>query len=177
MLKISVLALAGALSLGACDPDGTVGPDDLFQGQFEGRITGTLSGSLDGEALSGSTVLNLHDVILLTDYQQGIEIAVYHSTAEFTEGRYSVGEIEFDDEIVAYVRLLDTGEYFDSVDGVIDLEDVRDGGIVGTLSFTGESDETPGDFVDVDVAFYTDYDGRIDFNLSPSFSTGAKTSR
>jgi hypothetical protein len=175
MLKISVLALAGALSLAACDRDGVTGPGDLYEGQFEGQISGALNGSLDGEALSGSTVLNLHDIILLTDYQAGIEIAIYHSTEEFTEGRYSIGDGAFDD-IVAYVRLLDTNEYFDAVDGVIDLQDVRDIGIAGTATFRAESDQD-GAIIDVDVAFVTDYDGRIDFNLSQSFSAGAKASR
>lgn len=176
MLKISALALAGALSLAGCGRDGGVGPDDLFQGQFEGRIAGVLDGPLDGEALSGSTVLNLHDVILLTDYQQGIEVAVYHSASEFTEGRYPIGDISFND-VVAYVRLLDTNEYFDAVDGVLDLRDVDNGGIIGSVSFTAESDWTAGDFVDVDLAFYTDYAGRIDYNLSPSFSRGARPKR
>ena len=178
MLKIPALALASALSLSACEPGGVAGPGDLRQGQFEGQISGTLSGSLFGEALSGSTVLNLHDAIILTDHQEGIEVAFYHSTGEFTEGRYSIGDGVFmDRDIVAYVRVLDTGEYFDSLDGVIDLHDVRNGGITGTASFSAESDEVEGDLVDVDVSFVTEYDGHIDFSLSPSFSAGAKASR
>lgn len=178
MRKISVLALASALSLAACDRDGLTGPGDLPEGQFEGQISGTLDGLLAGEALSGSTVLNLHDVILLTDHRQGIEIALYHSTGEFREGRYPIDDAVFGDgDIVAYVRVLDTGEYFDSLDGVVDLHDVRDFGIAGTASFRAESDEVAGETVDVDVSFVTDYDGRIDFNLmSPSFSAGAKSS-
>lgn len=177
MLKISVLALGSALSLAACDRDGLTGPGDLREGQFEGQISGSLDGALFGEALSGSTVLNLHDAIVLTDYEAGLEIAFYHSTGEFTEGRYSIDDGVFGDgDILAYVRVLDTGEYFDSLDGVIDLHDVRNAGIVGTASFSAESDEVGGDIVDVDVTFVTDYQGRIDFNLIPSFSAGAKTS-
>lgn len=176
MLKISVLALASALSLAACDRDGLTGLDDLDQGQFEGQISGTLNGALFGEAVSGSTMLNLHDLILLTDYEAGIEVALYHSSGEFTEGRYPIDDNLFGDgDIVAHVRLLDTGEYFDSLDGVIDLHDVRNIGIVGTASFRAESDEVEGQTVDVDVSFVTDYEGNIDFNLSPSFSAGAKS--
>lgn len=175
-LKIPVLALASALSLAACDRDGLTGPGDLRQGQFEGQISGTLDGVLFGEALSGSTMLNLHDAIILTDYEQGIEIAFYHSAGEFREGRYSIDDAIFGNgDILAYVRVLDTGEYFDSLDGVIDLHDVRDFGIAGTASFRAESDEVVGQTVNVDVSFVTDYDGRIDFNLSPSFSAGAKS--
>jgi len=177
MLKISVLALASALSLAACDRDGLTDPDDLRDGQFEGVISGSLNGRLDGEALSGSTVLNLHDAIVLTDYEQGLEIAFYHASGEFTEGRYAIGDpFVGNDDVTAYVRVLDTGEYFDSLDGFIDLDDVRGAGITGRASFRGESDDVPGDIVDVDVTFVTDYAGDIDFNLSPAFSAGAKSS-
>jgi hypothetical protein len=171
MLKISVLAMASALSLAACDRDGLTGPGDLREGQFEGQISGTLDGALYGEALSGSTSLSLHDAIILTDYEQGIEIAFYHTSGEFREGRYPIDDAIFGDgDILAYVRVLDTGEYFDSLDGVIDLHDVRNIGIVGTASFRAESDEVAGETLNVDVSFVTQYDGRIDFNLSPSFS-------
>ncbi len=178
MLKISAMALASALSLAACDGDGITDPGDLRVGQFEGQIAGTLDGRLDGEAVSGSTELNLHDIIILTDYQQGIEVTLYHDTDEFFEGRFPIGDaVVEDEEIVAYVRLLDTNEWFDSVDGVIDLHDVRGGSIAGTASFRAESEDVPGDIVDIDVAFVTDYAGNIDFNLSPSFSAGAKSPR
>jgi hypothetical protein len=176
MLKISVLALASALLLGGCDRDGLTGLDDLDPGQFEGQISGTLDGALFGEAVSGSTMLNLHDLIILTDYEQGIEVALYHSSGEFEEGRYPIDDALYGDgDILAYVRMLDTGEYFDSLDGVIDLHDVRNGGIVGTASFRAESDEVAGETVDVDVSFVTQYDGSVDFNLSPSFAVGAKS--
>ena len=176
MLKTSVLALASALSLAACDRDGLTGPGDLRQGQFEGQISGTLNGALFGEAISGSTMLNLHDAIVLTDYEQGIEVAFYHSTGEFEEGRYPIDDAVFGDgDILAYVRVLDTGEYFDSLDGVIDLHEVRNIGIAGTASFRGESDEVAGQTVQVDVSFVTDYDGRIGFEPGPSFSMGVKS--
>jgi hypothetical protein len=179
MLKISVLALVSALSLAACGRDGLTDPDDLRTGQFEGQISGTLDGWVEGEALSGSTSQNLHDLIVLTDYEQGIEITLYHAWDEFYEGRFPIGDAVLEDEdIVAYVRLLDTGEWFDSVDGVIDLHDVRGSGIAGTASFRAESEFDSREILDVDVSFVTDYDGGIDFNLSPSFSVRAKpTSR
>ena len=177
MLKIFALALGSALSLAACDRDGITDPDDLRLGQFEGQITGSLGGRLEGEALSGSTFTGMHDLIILTDYQQGIEVTLYHSTDEFFEGRFSIGDAFRDDDIVAYVRLLDTGEWFDSMDGVIDLHDVRGSSIAGTASFRAESEDVIGDIVDVDVSFVTDFDGSIDFNLSPTFSVSPKSQR
>ncbi|HEX6367342.1 MAG TPA: hypothetical protein VF006_00335 [Longimicrobium sp.] len=175
LLRISALAIASALSLAACDRDGVTDPGDLRIGQFDGQIAGTLGGRLDGEAVSGSTVSGFHDIIVLTDYAEGIEITLYHDSDEFYEGRFPIGDaIAMNQPIVAYVRLLDTGEWFESLDGVIDLYDVHGGGIEGIASFRAESDEVLGDVVDVDVSFVTDYAGRINFNLSPSFSASAK---
>lgn len=177
LLRISGIIIASALSLSACDGDGLTDPGGLRIGQFEGQIAGTLDGRLDGEAVSGSTVSGFHDVIVLTDDRRGIEITLYHDTDEFFEGRYRIGDaVAMDEPIVAYVRLLDTGEYFDSLDGEIDLHDVHGGGIEGTASFRAESDEVFGEIVDVDVAFSTDYTGNISFSLSPSLSVGAKSS-
>lgn len=175
MLKISILALASALSLAGCDRGGLTDPDDLNPGQFEGEITGRANSFLDGEALSGSTVSGFHDVIVLTDYSEDIEVILYHETDEFFEGRHSIGDaVAGNQPIVAYVHLLRTGEWFDSLTGVIDLYDVYDGGITGIASFRAESEEVLGEIVDVEVSFVTDWAGRIDFNLSPSFSAGAK---
>lgn len=175
-LKIFALALVSALSLAACGRDGLTGPGGLRIGQFEGQIGGSLGGRLEGEAVSGSTVSGFHDIIVLTDHAQDIEITIYHDTDEFWEGRHAIGDaVTMNQPIVAYVRLLDTGEWFDSLSGVIDLYDVHGGGIEGTASFSAESDEVIGDIVSVDVAFATDYAGRISFNLSPSLSRGART--
>jgi hypothetical protein len=178
LLKISALAVVSALSLAACGRDGVTDPTGLRIGQFDGQIAGTLGGRLQGEAVSGSTTSGFHDIIVLTDYAEGIEITLYHDTDEFYEGRFPIGDvIAMNRPIVAYVRLLDTGEYFDSLDGDIDLYDVHGGGISGTARFRAESDEVIGDIIDVDVAFVTDYAGHISFNLSPSFSAGAKSGR
>lgn len=176
-LKIFAFAMVSALSLAACGRDGVTGPGGLRNGQFDGQIAGTLSGRLRGEAVSGSTVSGFHDIIVLTDYSAGMEITIYHDTDEFWEGRYAIGDaVTKNRPVMAYVRLLDTGEYFDSLEGVIDVYRVDGGGIEGSASFSAESDEAFGDIVDVDVEFATDYAGHISFNLSPSFSAGAKTS-
>lgn len=176
LLKISALAIAATLSLAACGRDGLTGPGGLRIGQFDGQIAGTLNGRLEGEAMSGSTVSGFHDIIVLTDYARDIEVTLYHDTDEFYEGRYPIGNaIAMNQPIAAYVRLLDTGEYFDSLSGVIDIYDVYADGIEGTASFSAESDEVIGDIVNVDISFATNYAGRINFNLSPSFSRGAKT--
>lgn len=175
-LKISALAISSALSLAACGRDGLTGPGGLRIGQFDGQIAGTLNGRLDGEAVSGSTVSGFHDVIVLTDYARDIEVTIYHDTDEFYEGRFAIGDaVTMNEPIVAYVRMMDTGEYFDSLSGVIDIYDVYANSIEGTASFSAESDEVFGDIVNVDVSFATDYAGRINFNLSPSLSRGAKT--
>jgi hypothetical protein len=175
LLKISAFALVSALSLAACGRDGVTGPDGLRIGQFDGQIAGTLGGRLQGEAVSGSTYQAYHDIIVLTDYEEGIEITIYHDTDEFFLGRYPIGDaVTGYLPIVAYVRLLDTGEWFESLDGVIDISSMHTNGFEGTASFSAESGEVIGDIVNVDVSFITDYAGRIDFNLSPSFSRGAK---
>ncbi|HYR10032.1 MAG TPA: hypothetical protein VEQ60_19820 [Longimicrobium sp.] len=175
LLKISALALLSALSLAACGRDGVTGPGGLRIGQFDGQIAGTLGGRLQGEAISGSTVSGFHDIIVLTDYEEGIEITIYHDTDEFFLGRYPIGDaVTMNRDIVAYVRLLDTGEYFDSLNGVIDISGTHTNGFEGTASFSAESDEVIGDIVNVDVSFATDYAGSIDFNLSPSLSRSPK---
>jgi hypothetical protein len=95
---------------------------------------------------------------------------------EFFLGRYAIGDaVTGYLPIVAYVRLLDTGEWFDSLHGVIDIAGTHTNGFDGTASFSAESEEVPGDIVDVDVSFITDYAGNIDFNLSPSFSRTPKS--
>ncbi|WP_420129580.1 hypothetical protein [Longimicrobium sp.] len=171
LLTIFVLALVSALSLAACGRDGLTGPGGLRNGRFDGQIAGSLGGRLEGEAVSGSSVSGFHDVIVLTDYAEDIEITIVHDTDEFYEGRFSIGDaIAQNQPITAWVRLMDTGEYFDSLNGVIDLYRVDGGGIEGTASFSAESDEVFGDIVNVDVTFATDYTGRIDYNLSPSLS-------
>lgn len=176
LLKISAFAVVSALSLAACGRDGVTDPTGLRIGQFDGQIAGTLNGRLDGEAVSGSTTSGFHDIIVLTDYAEGIEITLYHDTDEFYEGRFPIGDaITMNRPIVAYVRLLDTGEYFDSLEGDIELYEVHGGGISGYARFTAESDEVIGDIIDVDVAFATDYAGHISISLSPSFSASAKT--
>lgn len=178
MLKISVLALVSALSLAGCGRDRLTGPGGLGNGQFDGFIAGTLQGRLEGEAVSGSTVSGFHDIIVLTDYAEGIEITLVHETDEFYEGAYPIGDALVGNQpIVAYVRLLDTGEWFDSLDGTIRVDDVHSSGIRGQASFRAESERVGGDILDVTVTFSADYTGHISFNLSPSFSAGAKASR
>lgn len=175
LLKISAIALVSALSLAACGRDGVTDPIGLRIGQFDGQIAGTLTGRLDGEAVSGSTVSGFHDIIVLTDYAQDIEVTLYHDTDEFFLGRYPIGDaVTGYQPIVAYVHLLDTGEWFESLHGVIDISGVHTNGLEGTASFSAESDEVIGDIVNVDVTFVTDYAGRIDFNLSPSLSRAPK---
>jgi hypothetical protein len=175
LLKISALAMVSALSLAACGRDGVTNPGGLRNGQFDGQIAGTFGGRLEGEAVSGSTTSGFHDIIVLTDYAEGVEITLFHDTDEFYEGRFLIGDaITMNRPIVAYVRLLDSGEYFDSLEGDIDLYDVDGGGISGSARFSAESDEVIGDIIDVDVTFVTDYAGHISFNLSPSFSASAK---
>jgi hypothetical protein len=176
-LRISALALVSALALGACGDDGGTGPGGLGQGRFEGDISGSLDIGLAGDADSGYGFRPGEvDLIILTDRTRNIEIALFDSEGEFTEGRRTIeDENDFDSRIIGYVVDLDTGESFGSVSGTLDLNNVTDGGrIQGSARFTAESDDFDGDFITVDVAFNTDYAGSIDFNLSPSFSQAQK---
>lgn len=178
-LKISALAILSALTLAACDATDGIGPGGLRQGQFEGEVSGVLDTYVEGEAESGYAVAaGFHDLIVLTDYTRDVQIAIYESEDEFFEGRWSIDdENDFDSRIVAYVQDLETGETFSSVSGTLDLADVRSGSIEGRAVFTAESDDFNGDFISVDVSFFTDYNGNIGFNLSPSFSRAAKSGR
>lgn len=176
-LKISTLALLSVLALGACDDDGGTGPGGLAGGRFEGGITGVLDIGLAGEADSGYGFRQGEiDLIVLTDRTRNVEITLFDSEGEFSEGRRSIeDEEDFDSRIIGYVLDLETGESFGSVNGTLDLDNVTDGGrIQGTAVFTAESDTDFGSFITVDVAFNTDYTGGIDFNLSPSFSRAQK---
>lgn len=177
MLKFSAAALVSALSLTACDSDNGTGPDDLRRGQFEGEISGSLDIDMQGDAESGFAFSQqFHDLIVLTDFQRNIQVGIFESEGEFVEGRFRI-----DDEndpsyrIIAWVQDLDTGEFFNSVSGTLDVDDVTSSGIRGSAVFTAESEDVPGDLVTVDVVFNTDYQGDISFSRSPSFSVSEKT--
>jgi hypothetical protein len=174
-LKLSALALLSALSLAACDGDGGTGVGGLRQGQFEGEITGVLDIGLAGDAESGDYISTDHNLILLTDVNRSIQIAIYNFDDPYTPGSWAIDdEEEFDSRIVAYVLDLETGESFGSVNGTLTLNDVGGDGIEGSAVFTAESDEILGDLITVDVVFDTDFTSGIDFNRSPSFSTSPR---
>lgn len=177
-LKNSVLALAGALSLAACDGDGGTIVGGLPRGQFEGQVSGVLDTFVSGEAESGYVfVQGGQDVIVLTDFAQDVQIVIYDNEDDFSEGRWAIeSEDDFDARVAAYVVDLRTGETFGSVSGTLDLEDVRGGGIDGRASFSAESDDVFGDFIAVDVDFRTDYAGSISVNRSPSLSASPRRS-
>lgn len=175
--RISALALLSVLTLGACDDDGGTGPGGLAEGRFEGDISGSLDVGLAGDAESGYGFLQGEvDLIILTDRSRNVEITLFDSEGEFTEGRRTIeDENDFDSRTIGYVLDLDTGESFGSISGTLDIDDVTSNGrIQGTAVFTAESDEFDGEFITVDVAFNTEYTGSIDFNLSPSFSRAQK---
>ncbi|HLM68499.1 MAG TPA: hypothetical protein VK358_13265 [Longimicrobium sp.] len=174
-LKIPVLALFAALSLAACDGDGT-GAGDLREGRFEGEISGALDIDVRGDAESGDAFdSGDHDLIVLTDFSRDVQIVIWDSEGEFSTGRRSIeDEEDFDSRILGYVIDLETGEGFGSVNGTLDLDRVSNGGIAGSARFTAESDEQFGDFITVDVIFNTDYSTSIDFSRSPSFSRAEK---
>jgi hypothetical protein len=175
-LKISALALVAALSLSACDSDGGTGTSGLRQGQFEGEITGVLDIGLAGDAESGDYYSSGdHDVILLNDFSRNVQIAILDTEGEFSTGRRTIeNEDDFDSRVVGYVLDLESGESFGSVNGTLDLDRVRSGGIEGRALFTAESDDFAGEFITVDVVFNTDFTTSIDLNRSPSFSRSEK---
>lgn len=175
-LKISALALVSALSLAACDGDGGTLGGGLPRGQFEGEVSGVLDTFVSGEAESGSVFIQGgQDVIVLTDFTEDVQIVIYDSEDDFREGRWTIeNEDDFDGRVLAYVQDLRTGETFGSVSGTLDLQDVRSGGIQGGASFRAESDDTFGDFINVNVDFSTDYSGNISVSRSPSPSTSPR---
>ena len=175
MLKISALALVSALSLAACDDDNGTGPDDLRRGQFQGQISGSLDTDIRGDAESGFAISQqFHDLILLTDLQRNIQVGIFDSEDEFAEGRFGIDdENDASSRIIAWVQDLDTGDFFNSVSGTLDIDDVTSNGIRGSANFTAESEDVPGDIVTVDVVFNTAFQADISFR-SPSFPVGAK---
>ncbi|HEX6039729.1 hypothetical protein [Longimicrobium sp.] len=177
-LKISAVALVSTLSLAACDGDGGTIVGGLPRGQFEGEVSGVLDTSVRGQAESGyAFVQGAHDVIVLTDFTEDVQVVIYDSEDDFREGRWTIeDENDFDGRVLAYVEDLRTGETFGSVSGTLDLGDVRSGGIEGRATFRAESDDSFGDFITVDVDFSTTYRGDISLNRSPSLSRSPRRS-
>lgn len=176
-LKITALALASILSLGACDSDGGTGVGGLSQGRFEGEMEGVLDLQLAGSAQSGyGFVADETDLIVLTDVARDIEITIFNAEGEFRSGTRAIEpDDELNSRIVASVLDLETGETFGSVTGTLDLDRVTSGGqIEGSTRFTAESYDAFGDFVTVDVVFNTRYAGGINFSVSPSFARTQK---
>lgn len=165
-----------AVAVAACDSGGTF-VDDVRPGTFEGRVTGDVSANVDGRAASGSSVDGYHDLILLTDFDTGAEITLYHVTDEFRAGRFTLGDFDTG-EIIADLYFPSSGRYFTSFSGSIDLEDVSRSGIDGTARFRAQEVDDFGDpifgsEVVVDVAFRTDYDPLFTFSRSPMTATVA----
>lgn len=171
MLKIPVLALLGALSLAACGDGNGTGIGDLREGRFEGEIEGVLDGRISGDAYSGSSEFGFHDLIVLTDFVNGVEVVIYNVEDEFIEGRAPIGDAAFfDEEVVAWVYLLDDDEEFESISGTIDIDEVTSNHIDGTARFTAESTFSSGDVIQVDVAFRTFFDSDLGGGLNASRS-------
>lgn len=167
MLKIPVVALLGALSFTACGDGGGTGIGDLREGRFEGEIEGVLDGRITGEAYSGSTAFDFHDLIVLTDFANGVEVVIVNAEDEFFEGRAPIGDAAFfDEEVVAWVYLFDTDEEFESLSGTIDIDEVTSNNIDGTARFTAESTTSSGDVIEVDVAFRTFFDSDLGGGLN-----------
>lgn len=178
-LKISALALVSALSLAACDGDGGTLVGGLPRGQFEGEVSGVLDTFVRGQAQSGYDDFSRggQDVIVLTDFTEDVQIVIYDTDGDFREGRWNVDdEDNLGGRVFAYVEDLRTGETFGSVNGTLDVGDVRGSGIEGRATFTAESDFEFGDFITVDVDFSTSYTGDISFNRSPSLNASPRRS-
>lgn len=171
MLKIPVLALLGAMSLAACGDGNGTGLGDLREGRFEGEIEGVLDGRITGDAYSGSTGFDFHDLIVLTDFVNGVEVVIWNAEDEFFEGRAPIGDAAFfDEEVVAWVYLLDDDEEFESLSGTIDIDEITSNHIDGTARFSAESTTSTGDVIQVDVAFRTFFDTDLGGGLNASRS-------
>jgi hypothetical protein len=184
MKLLKIPALVCALALAACDRSST-GVEDVRAGEFEGDVSGDVRASLRGEAYSGSTISDYHDLIVLNDPSEGAEIVFYHTSDEFVrEGSLSIRDnvdLEYANGVVAQIDI--DGRFYVATSGTMNLRDVTTENVDGTARFRAveldEFDEpVPGSEVVVDVAFRADYAGAIDFNLSPAFSGArAKASR
>jgi hypothetical protein len=166
ILKNLAVATIAAASLAACAGDGGTGYTGLSRGRFQGDVSGVLDIAVSGEAESGyQSSAAYHDKIVLTDYVRNVRVHLYESESEFTEGRWRIeDEANVSSRIVAWVEDLETGEAFGSVNGTLDLDDVRGGGIEGSAVFTAESYEYPGDYIEVDVLFNADFAGFVGYN-------------
>jgi hypothetical protein len=184
MKLVKIPALVCALALAACDR-GLTDVDDVRPGEFEGDVSGDVRASLRGEAYSGSSIGDFHDLIVLNDPGEGAEIVFYHTDDEFArEGSISIRnniDLAYTDGVVAQIDI--DGRFYVATSGTMNLRDVTTENVDGTARFRAvEIDQfdrpISGSEVVVEVAFRADYAGDIDFNLSPSFSAApAKASR
>ncbi|HEY0022629.1 MAG TPA: hypothetical protein VGB24_06950 [Longimicrobium sp.] len=184
MKLLKIPALLCALALAACDRSST-SVEDVRPGEFEGDVSGDARASLRGEAYSGSSIGDYHDLIVLNDFEEGAEVVFHHTDDEFAhEGSISIRnnvDLEYDNGVVAHIEV--RGRFFVATSGTMNLRDVTANNVDGTARFRAvELDEfdrpIAGSEVVVDVAFRADYAGAVEFNLSPAFSAArAKANR
>jgi hypothetical protein len=184
MKLLKIPALVCALALAACDRSST-SIEDVRPGEFEGDVSGDASASLRGDAYSGSSIGDYHDLIVLNDPSEGAEIVFYYTDDEFAhEGSISIRnnvDLEYANGVVAQIEV--DGRFFVATSGTMNLSDVTVDNVDGRARFRAvEMDQfdipISGSEVIVDVAFRADYAGAVDFNLSPAFSAArARASR
>jgi hypothetical protein len=183
MKLLRIPALVCALALAACDGN-PLGLGDVDRGEFQGDISGDVRVGLRGVAYSGSTFHDYHDVVVLSDPREGAEIVFFNADDDFREGSTSIRnnvDLDYSTGVVAQLDL--DGRFYVATSGTLNLRDVSPDNVDGTARFRAVEldrfdDPIRGSEIVVEVAFRADYEGGIEFNLSPSFGASrAKTSR
>jgi hypothetical protein len=176
MKLLKIPALLCALALAACDRSST-NVEDVRPGEFEGDVSGDVRANLRGDAYSGSSASDYHDLIVLNDLGEDAEIVFYHTDDEFVrEGSISIRnniDLAYANGVVAQIEI--DGRFYVATSGSMNLRDVTPDNVDGTARFRAvqlDQFDRPisGSEVVVDVAFRADYAGGVDFNLSPAFS-------
>jgi hypothetical protein len=169
-MRIPTLFAFASLALAACG-DGT-GPGSLDRGEFQGDIKGEYRASLSGEAESGNTVGFDQDQLLLVDESEDVVVFAFHQDEVFTEGVEQLADV--DENFGIWAGVLVDGREFWAEGGTMDIDDISENGIRGSMRFTAveidrDAAQILTDEVTVDVDFNARYDNSCcGFNLIPT---------
>ncbi len=169
-MRIPALFAFATLALAACS-DGT-GSGGLDRGEFQGDLRGEYQANINGDAESGNTVGFDQDQLLLIDSSEDVVVFAFHQDEVFTEGTEQLAAV--DESFGIWAGVLVDGREFWADGGTMDIDDLSENGIRGTMRFTAveidrQAQQILTDEVTVDVDFNARYDsGCCGFNLIPT---------